>query len=241
MSYRKPSGLFSILAFSAALFSAGAVNAAVLQLDFDVSFGDPLDPDTQQPEGPAPWMTAVFDDGDTTGSVTLTVSLASTIGIAEVTGIYLNVDDVNIGGANLTINQTGGTGPLGSVSTGTDFVKAGADGWFDIYIDLPPPGGDRFGAGETLVFDITASGLVASSFDFASTPDPIDPNGPFKGAAKFNSTGDGVNNCVFNPDTGKGGLGTCSDWVGVAVPVPAAVWLFGSALGLLGWARRRTA
>ena len=26
-----------------------------------------------------------------------------------------------------------------------------------------------------------------------------------------------------------------------AVPVPAAAWLFGSALGLLGWARRRTA
>jgi len=26
----------------------------------------------------------------------------------------------------------------------------------------------------------------------------------------------------------------------VAVPVPAAVWLFGSALGLLGWVRRRS-
>ncbi len=29
-------------------------------------------------------------------------------------------------------------------------------------------------------------------------------------------------------------------WEFTAVPVPAAAWLFGSALGLLGWARRRT-
>ena len=30
------------------------------------------------------------------------------------------------------------------------------------------------------------------------------------------------------------------DWV-TNVPVPAAVWLFGSALGLLGWMKRKSA
>jgi len=33
--------------------------------------------------------------------------------------------------------------------------------------------------------------------------------------------------------------GADSDWI-AAVPVPAAVWLFGSGLGLLGWMRRKS-
>ncbi len=206
-----------------ALLAVGSVNAATLQLDFGVSFGDPLDPGTAAPDGPAPWMTAFFDDGGIAGSVTLTLSVAGTVGGAEVTEVYLNVDDA-IGGANLTITPAGGTGPTAAISTGTDNFKADADGWYDILFDLPPPGGDRFTAGETLIYDITATGLLASSFNFLSTPDPVDPNGPFLGAAKFQSTGE---------------FGEQSDWVG-AVPVPAAVWLFGSGLlGLVGVARRK--
>jgi hypothetical protein len=68
--------------------------------------------------------------------------------------------------------------------------------------------------------------LVASSFNFLSTPDLVDTKGPFFGAAQFQSTGI---------------EGLQSDWV-AAVTVPAAVWLFGSGfLGLISIARRKSA
>ena len=37
------------------------------------------------------------------------------------------------------------------------------------------------------------------------------------------------------------GLNQANEYLFTVVPVPAAVWLFGSALGLLGWVRRRAA
>jgi hypothetical protein len=209
-------------------------SAATLTLDFDVSFGDPLDADTVAPDGPAPWLTAFFDDGNSPGSVDLTLSVSAGVGSAEVTQVYLNVDDA-IGGGNLTITPTGGTGPSPTISQGTDAYKADADGWFDLLFEMPVTAGLTFDAGETLTFSITGDpNLVASSFNYWSTPDQVDPNGPFLGAAKFTSTGE----CVIEN-------GECtypgSDWVG-AVPVPAAVWLFGSGLlGLAGVAKRRRA
>jgi len=57
----------------------------------------------------------------------------------------------------------------------------------------------------------------------------------------FNLTSSGIKTIQFNNNTG----GTDSWWFGVrslqaqVVPVPAAVWLFGSALAGLGWFRRR--
>ena len=227
----------SALLGSILLASLGPVSASTLTLDFDISFGDPLDPNTEAPDGLGPWMTAEFDDGGTAGSVTLTLSVAGDVGAATVTAVYLNVDDA-IGGANLTITGVDETSinPNAIISQGTDAFKAGNDGLFDLLFELPPPGDDRFTAGETLTYNILGDGLLASSFNYFSAPDPneLDPSGPFLGAAKFANTG----TCVDpgNPDL------PCyenSDWVG-AVPVPAAVWLFGSGLlGLIGVARRR--
>jgi hypothetical protein len=47
---------------------------------------------------------------------------------------------------------------------------------------------------------------------------------------------EGIINSVLAPITSDAATGSIS-----IVPVPAAVWLFGSALGLLGWVRRRAA
>jgi hypothetical protein len=47
------------------------------------------------------------------------------------------------------------------------------------------------------------------------------------------------NGCGFNDFTGPYDAYRGSAWSVAAVPVPGAVWLFGSALGGLGWMRRR--
>ena len=216
--------LKQIAALAAANFLfIGAAAAATVEFDYDISFGETA------PDGSPPWMTAVFDDGDTAGSVQLTVTVG-TIGIADVDEIYFNLNPV-LDATNLVINRSGGTGPTeadinkaGGWSFGTDEFQADGDGIYDLWLQLPPPPGQqagRFGAGETLVFDITGiASLTADDFNYLA--EVGGGNGPFYTAAHVLSTGGGPS----------------SDWI-AAVPVPGAVWLMGSALGLLGWLRRK--
>jgi len=202
------------------MFPFGMIDAATLTLKFGHSFGDTSDPDTAPPDGAGPWMEAFFDDGGTAGSVTLTLTVDGSVGIADVTAVYLNVDsaicDVNCD-TNMSIIQLGGTDSADTIEWDEDGFKADSDGLYDILISFT---NNTFSATDTSSFTITAAGLVAGSFNFLSTPDDV--KGPFYGAAKFQSTGDGSQ----------------SDWV-AAIPVPASAWLLGSALGLLGWIRRR--
>ena len=216
-----------------AFLTISTVNAATLTLVFDHSFGS-------DPAAGSDWLTAVFDDGGGAGTVNLQMTVANTIGAADITRIYFNLDP-NLNPDSLSFSRVGGTGPTAgntTITTGVNAFMADGDGFYDILFDLPPPPGDdasRFNAGETLVYDLTgsssASGLVASSFDFLS----LDAAGfgPFVAAARVQST---PLACV-SPEVGN----DCgSDWIAPnPIPVPAAAWLFGSALGLLGWVRRR--
>ena len=193
-------------------------NAATIQFDYNIEFSG-----ATPPAGTPPWLTAVFDDGGGSGSVTLTMSTPGLVGSEFVSSWFFNLDP-SLDPSSLVFAHAGGTeGPADSITQGTNCCKADGDGFYDFRLDV-----SGFNAGETLVYTISLAGITASSFDFLSLP--AGGSGPFNSAAHVQSIGPG---------------GEESGWVansnGSVVPVPAAVWLFGSGLGLLALARRRVA
>ena len=198
----------------------GVAQASTLQLDFTYDFSDPFDPNSAPPDGAGPWATAIFDDAGSTGSVTLTINNLAN----EITGLWFNLDDsMDAGSLSIIADGSNPVTANNIYQAGTAAqMRADGSGLYDIAFDLPPPG-STFTSGQTLIYNITGAGLTASSFGFSSELEVGSTAGPYLAAAKFQSTGDGEQ----------------SAWV-AAVPVPAAVWLFGSGLGLLGWMRRKS-
>jgi len=134
--------------------------------------------------------------------------------------MYFNFD-ASFDLADLTFSYESGLsdGPAAAggggngIFVGQNVFQADGDGKYDILFDFPPPpGNQKWMAGETVVYTITSSSdaITSSSFNFLSAPGG-NSAGPFLSVARFQSTG-----------TGGGG----SDWVGTGVvPVPAAVCL----------------
>ena len=209
-------------------------SAAIVQLDFTVSFG------TTPANGPAPWLEAEFDDSVGAGNtVRLTIDAFASLQQADVTELYFNLNPALDPTLLSFVRQTPLDADLGAITvfngtvpSPTDAHRADGDGFYDFFFDLPTgDSAQRLNAGETLIYDISYSGdlsavgnvLSASDFFFLSAPGPGSGNpGPFLAAAHIQSTGADLQG---------------SDWV-AAVPLPAAVWLFASALAFMRFGAR---
>lgn len=222
-AFRLPSAklaLASLLLLSFWLTALPAkASTLVLDYTFEFSGGVP-------PGGTPPWMQAVFDDFGGSGSVRLTMTTLGLTSPENVIGWYFNLDPA-LDPNSLVFSYNGGLSTVGaavSIDTGVNCCKADGDGRYDFRFNFTPATG--FPALATVVYDISLATITASSFDFLSQP--AGGHGPFVSAAHVQNTGDGDSGWVANSS-------------GSVVPVPAAVWLFGSGLGLLALARRRVA
>ena len=208
------------------LCGLGMALAAQMAMAATVSFEyNQLITDTSvAPAGGDPWVTATFDDHGGTGLVTLTIDASAMTGAQEnIQRVFFNLDDAFDPSA-LSFSYVGGSGdPAVAINTGSNCCMATNGGYFDI--DLGFGNGFGFDAGETVSYDISLAGISAESF--------------FGYSASGGSGGTYVS--VIHVQ-GTGPLGADSAWIAgfntleppSEVPVPAAVWLFGSGLIALG-------
>jgi hypothetical protein len=191
--------------------------AAILTYDLNIEYSG-----ATPPAGPAPWISATFDDGGGSGTVTMTLTTPNLVSQEFVRFWHFNLDP-SLNPASLLFSAPTKVGSFTDpiVNLGVDAYQAGGDGLYDILIEFDnAPPGDRFGAGDSVTYTITGiPTLTANSFNFLSTP--AGGNGPFNVAAHVQ---------------GIGSNGDFSGWI-TQVPEPTALSLL--ALGSLATLRRR--
>ena len=218
----------TLAAFALITLAAAPANATLLTFNYDNEFSG-----GNAPEGPDPWLTAVFnDDPDNNGSVDTAVRLTlSGSGLTD--GEFVSLWYFNLNPAysptlltftNVDVSDVGSV----SVSKGPDAFKADGDGLYDFLftISTAPPN-TRFTSGDSLVFDIGGiGGLTALDFDYLSTPDG--GHGPFLSAAHVQGIGpsNGLSGWI-NPTTSD--IGDITE-----VPEPASLLLLASGIAAGG-------
>lgn len=230
-----------VLAMLALLIGVTPAYSATIVLGYDQEFSG-----GQAPSGSTPWMVSTFSTGPTTytigsntyNAVRLTIDLSNLQSGAFIGETDFNIDP-SLNPANLKFSFVSGNSNA-NIAPGlaTDSFKADGDGKYDISFNFPTSSGSTFGGGTMAVFDIiglnaaTAAALVPESFAFLSKPNG--GHGPFYAATHVQNT---TGACGTAGCTGSGWIAPSSYTV---VPVPAAVWLFGSGLlGLSALTRRR--
>jgi len=194
-------------------------NATGILYQFSTPF--PTDP---SPAGPAPWLTADFEN--TTGGVTLTISATGLTGTEFASEIYFNIDP-NLNQNSLTFSETAFTGtfstPTIDQAVGDNNYQADGDGKYDFRFDFGTANATRFGSGDSITYKLGGiAGLDAINFGFLSAP--AGGSGPFYAAARIQSIGDGTVSTWIEPGAGP---------VPTLAPEPSSIGL--CVLCAMGW------
>jgi hypothetical protein len=173
------------------------------------------------------------------------------------TSVTIDFEDAILGSTEVVsqgFRITGDTGSYGGDEERLGVMDDSGDQFFEVFahvyepncacsasnvnIDLERDDGGAFAFYSAdwtgYIENVSVSGLLADG-NYASDPvgtgDWLNVVGVF-----FTASGPF---CTTNCYLDLAGLEVDNIVVGAAVPIPAAVWLFGSGLGLLGWIRRR--
>jgi hypothetical protein len=183
-------------------------SAGMVTLDLGYVFDGGLDP-----SGPAPWITAVFDDGGSAGTVDLTITAALDADLTQKVGKVLFNLDPDLAPSDLVFSLPVKTGDFADPTvsndpTATEYPADGG-GYYDILIEFLVSDGDEFNGTDSVSYSISGiPSLTAESFNFLA--EPHGGNGVHVAAAHIQGLG---------PDN------TYSSWVGI--PEPATMFILG--------------
>jgi hypothetical protein len=231
--------LFLIIVGLGILLAATSVSADTFKYYLDYQFTT----DGTDPAGDPPWLTAeIRDDGvdeiTNWNKVRITMSTDDLKGSSEFVGAwYFNWDfDGEYATEPIAEGTTGPTMYSGDVNDDGNIV---AGSRFDISFDFPEsdaPFKDRFGPGETVIYQFMGDGLMASNFNVKDTTNS------YYSAAHVQGISEG-DIAVLVEGIGEDEDDDASGWIGAtrsipAIPEPSTILLLGAGLASMFGIRR---